>query len=173
MKSAAGERHRAVHSEIMLRVWLIRENGTFTPPSGGGPLTCAPWCERRSRFAPGTPRTSWSRCARYRSGYMRLLIIRRTLVRDRFVLEKHAAHLVHIIGDHGVQAWPRAAPAACGDDGDAVPGLLRSELVARELGRQLAQFRWHANHSMPTGIMIGIGPGGLSWRHCLSSRRCA
>jgi len=26
VKSAAGERHRAVHSEIMLRVWLIREN---------------------------------------------------------------------------------------------------------------------------------------------------
>jgi hypothetical protein len=70
------------------------------------------------------------------------------------LLKKHAAHFVQVVGDDGVQTWPRAALVAPGDDGDAVPCLLRGELVARELGRQLAQFRWragHANHGVPAG----------------------
>jgi hypothetical protein len=51
------------------------------------------------------------------------------------VLTERAAHLVRVVGDNGVQAWPYAAPVASSDDGEATPGLLRSELVARELGR--------------------------------------
>ena len=39
----------------------------------------------------------------------------------KLMLEKRAAHLVRVVGDNGVQAWPCAAPVACGDDGDAVP----------------------------------------------------
>src|SRR5215471_15676600 len=77
------------------------------------------------------------------------------------MLEKRAAHLVRVVGDNGVQAWPCAAPVACGDDGDAVPCLLRSELIARELGRQLAQLRCcapHADHVVPAGIMICLVP---------------
>lgn len=73
------------------------------------------------------------------------------------VLEQRAAHLVQVVGDDGVQARACAAPVAHGDDGDPVPGLLGGELVAGELGRQLAQFRWragHANHGVPAGTMI-------------------
>ena len=78
------------------------------------------------------------------------------------MLEKRAAHLVRVVGDNGVQAWPCAAPLAGGEDGDAVPGSLRSELIARELGRQLAQLRCcapHADHGVPAGIMICLVPG--------------
>ena len=84
-----------------------------------------------------------------------------TLVAGSLMLKKRAAHLVQVIGDHGVQTWPYAAPVASGDDGDAAPCLLRSELVARELGRQLAQLRCcarHADHGVPAGIMICLAP---------------
>src|SRR5215471_18994781 len=77
------------------------------------------------------------------------------------MLEKRAAHLVRVVGDNGVQAWPCAAPMASGDDGDAVPCLLRSELIARELGRQLAELRCcarHADHGVPAGIMMCLAP---------------
>ena len=81
------------------------------------------------------------------------------------MLEKCAAHLVRVVGDNGVQTWPCAAPVASGDDGDAVACLLRSELVARDFGRQLTQLRCcarHADHGVPAGIMICLAPGGLS-----------
>jgi hypothetical protein len=65
-----------------------------------------------------------------------------TLVAGSLMLKERAAHLVRVAGDNGVQAWPSAAPVASGDDGDAAPCLLRSELVARELGRQPAQLCW-------------------------------
>jgi len=77
------------------------------------------------------------------------------------MLKKRSAHLVQVAGDNDVQAWLRAAPAAGGEDGDAIPCLLRSELIAGELGRQLAQFRWqvcHANHGIPAGIMVCRSP---------------
>ena len=71
------------------------------------------------------------------------------------MLEKRAAHLVRVVGDNGVQAWPCTAPLAGGEDGDAVPRSLRSELVARELGRQPGQFRWCVGyHVGPAGIMM-------------------
>src|SRR6516165_7179480 len=62
-----------------------------------------------------------------------------TLVAGSLILKKRAAHLVQVIGDNGVQTRPHAAPMAPGDDGDATPGLLCSELVSGELGRQCAQ----------------------------------
>ena len=77
------------------------------------------------------------------------------------MLKERAAHLVQVVGDNGVQAWPCAAPEAYGDDGDAAPGLLRRELEARELGRQPGQLRWyagHANHGTPAGIMMCLRP---------------
>jgi hypothetical protein len=77
------------------------------------------------------------------------------------MLKERAAHLVQVVGDNGVQAWPCAAPEAHGDDGDAAPGLLRRELEARELGRQPGQLRWyagHANHGTPAGIMMCLRP---------------
>lgn len=77
------------------------------------------------------------------------------------MLKERAAHLVRVSGDNGVQTWPCAAPVASGDDGDAAPCLLRSELVARELGRQPAQLCWyagHANHGAPAGIMMCLSP---------------
>ena len=77
------------------------------------------------------------------------------------MLKERAAHLVQVVGDNGVQAWPCAAPEAYGHDGDAAPGLLRRELVARELGRQPGQLRWyagHANHGMPAGVMMCLRP---------------
>ena len=84
-----------------------------------------------------------------------------TLLAGRFMLEKRPAHLVRVVGDNGIQARPCAAPVASGDDGDAVPCSLRSELVAGELDRQLAQLRWyvrHADHGVPAGIMICLAP---------------
>jgi len=59
------------------------------------------------------------------------------------MLKQRAAHLIQVVADHGVQTWLGAAAVAPGHDGDAAaPFLLRSELVAGELGRQPAQFRW-------------------------------
>jgi hypothetical protein len=92
------------------------------------------------------------------------------------MLKERAAHLVRVVGDKGVQAWPAAAPVASGDDGDAAPCLLRSELVARELGRQPAQFCWHAghaNHGAPAGIMMYLSPSRPVITAIVSSRRCA
>ena len=83
------------------------------------------------------------------------------MVAGPLVLKECAAHLVQVVGDNGVQAWPRAAPVASGDDGDAAPGRLRRELVARELGRQPGQLRWYAgyaNHGTPAGIMMCLSP---------------
>jgi hypothetical protein len=84
-----------------------------------------------------------------------------TLVAGPLMLKQRAAHLVQVAGDHGVQARARAAPVACGDDGDAVPCLLRGELVPGELGRELAQLRrraGHATHGLPAGIMTRLAP---------------
>ena len=59
------------------------------------------------------------------------------------MLKQRAAHLIQVVADHDVQTWPCAAAVASGHDGDAAaPFLLRSELVAGELGRQPAQFRF-------------------------------
>lgn len=94
-----------------------------------------------------------------------------------FMLKKRTPHLVQVIGDNGVQTWPHAAPAASGDDGDAVRCLLRGELVARELDRQPAQFRWYAgyaNHGAPAGIMMRLSPSRTVVAAIApSSRRCA
>lgn len=92
------------------------------------------------------------------------------------MLKERAAHLVRVVGDNGVQAGPYAAPMASGDDGDAAPCLLRSELVARELGRQPAQLCWyagHASHGAPAGIMMCLSPSRSVIAAIASSRRCA
>jgi hypothetical protein len=92
------------------------------------------------------------------------------------MLKERAAHLVRVVGDNGVQAWPSAAPMAPGDDGGAAPCLLRSELVARELGCEPAQLGWyagHANHGAPAAIMMWLSPGRSVIAAIASSRRCA
>jgi hypothetical protein len=92
------------------------------------------------------------------------------------MLQERAAHLVRVVGDNGVQAWPCAVPATSGDDGDAVPCLLRSEVVARELGRQPGQLGWHAghaNHEAPAAIMMRLSPSRLIIAAIASSRRRA
>src|SRR6266566_1433715 len=96
------------------------------------------------------------------------------------MLKKHTAHLVQVAGDNGVQAWLCAAPAACGDDGDATPCPLRSELVAGELGGQLAQFHWqvrrrcHCASFPPLRLTSCIRPNGhASPRPGRCSRECA
>ena len=92
------------------------------------------------------------------------------------MLKERVAHLVRVVGDDGVHAWPCAAPVAAGDDGDAAPGPLRSELVARELGREPAQLGWyagHANHGAPAGIMMCLSPSRSVIAAVASSRRCA
>ena len=92
------------------------------------------------------------------------------------MLKERAAHLVRVVGDNGVQAGPYAALVASGDDGDAAPCLLRSELVAREFGRQLAQLCWyagHANHRAPAGIRMCLSPSRSVIAAIASSRRCA
>ncbi len=54
------------------------------------------------------------------------------------VFEERAAHLVQVVGDDDVQAWPGGAVVAYRRDGDAAPALLRTEFIAGELGRQPA-----------------------------------
>ena len=92
------------------------------------------------------------------------------------MLKERAAHLVWIAGDNGVQAGPYAAPVASGDDGDAAPCLLRSEVVARELGREPAQLGWyagHASHGAPAGIMLCLSrmPTRANWGFAISTNQ--
>ena len=92
------------------------------------------------------------------------------------MLKERAAHLVRVVGDNGVQAWPCAALVASGDDGDAAPCLLRSEVVAWELGRQPGQLCWyasHANHGALAGIMMCLSPSRSVIAAVASSRRFA
>jgi hypothetical protein len=92
------------------------------------------------------------------------------------MLKERVAHLVRVAGDNGVQAWPRAASVAPGDDGDAAPGLLRSELVAGELSRQPAQlccYAGHAAHGTRPESWVGLSPSMSVIAAVASSRRCA
>ena len=57
------------------------------------------------------------------------------------------AHLVEVGGDDDVQAGPGRTLLAYGDQRDALPGPLRAELIAGELGGEFAQHRGVADHS--------------------------
>ena len=72
------------------------------------------------------------------------------------VLEERAAHLVQVVGDDDVQAWPGGAVVAYRGDGDAAPCPLRTEFIAGELSRQPAQLclvAGHAKHEVPAGTV--------------------
>ena len=85
-----------------------------------------------------------------------------SLVAGALMLKERAAQLVRVAADNGVQAWPRAPAMALGNDGEATPGLVRAELITRELGRQpavLCRYPGHANHRAPAVVAMPLSPG--------------
>lgn len=82
------------------------------------------------------------------------------LLGGSLVLKKRTALFARVAGDNDIHAWPRAAPLARGDDRDAISRLLRGELEARKLGRQLDQFRVRAVHvdHVVTATMMRLSP---------------
>src|SRR4029077_12430307 len=75
-----------------------------------------------------------------------VLVLEPRVVEPR-VVEQRPAHLVEVGGDDDVQAGPGRTLLADGDQRDALPGPLRAELIAGELGGEFAQHRGVADHS--------------------------
>jgi hypothetical protein len=85
-----------------------------------------------------------------RDGTVRNSTVRNSIVRNSTVLalarQQSITHLADVGGDHDAQAGPLHAVLADRDDRGAVPCLLRAEVVAGKLGRQLIQSRGFAAH---------------------------